>query len=62
MCELLQTIIKARSPLIAPVSMNVKLEEKKTDWSPLNKSLLQIYISGLKRNYEWVALFSSSYI
>lgn len=28
MCELLQTIIKARTPLLAPGSMNVKLEEK----------------------------------
>lgn len=37
MCELLQTIIKASSPLLAPGSMNVKLEEKKADWSPMNQ-------------------------
>lgn len=37
MCELLQTIIKARSPLLAPGSRNVKWEEKKTDWSPMSQ-------------------------
>lgn len=53
MCELLQTIIKARSPLLAPGSMNVKLEEKKTDWSPMKSPT---DMRRWKRNYKWTAL------
>lgn len=37
MCELPQTIIKARSLLLAPGSTNVEREEKKTDWSSMNQ-------------------------
>lgn len=53
MCELLQTIIKARSPLLAPGSRNVKWEEKKTDWSPMSQVSI---ISPQKIHSKWAAL------